>query len=279
MPERETIAEMLACGMQQLSKCGNIAHIEARALLRHRLQMSDAELLTRGEQPIAETAARDFAADIARRLSGEPMAYIVGHREFMGLNFITTPAALIPRPETEELTEAAIWHLPPDTRRQVLDIGTGCGAIGLSIALKRLRCEVKLAEYDNNALALARQNAATLGARAAFCRSDWYAGISGRFHLIVSNPPYVQENREELKALRYEPILALCGGADGLRALAAVIVGAPQHLHAGGVLIVEHGYDQQKETRRLFAEAGFCGIRCLRDIGGQPRITLGVRGG
>ncbi|MDM5147531.1 peptide chain release factor N(5)-glutamine methyltransferase [Candidatus Persebacteraceae bacterium Df01] len=279
----ETIGTLLANGTQQLAtQCGEkTAFIEARVLLRHIVDdADDATLIRKENNEVTATVREAFEHNVQRRLTGEPVAYIVGNCEFMGLDFITTPAALVPRPETEEMTEAALLHLPEDTGR-VLDMGAGCGAIGLSIAHLKKQIHVLLADTSEDTLALAQKNAHHLGVNnAQFHHGNWFSQMGNeRFDLIVSNPPYVAANDEVLATLRYEPILALVGGNDGLDGLRQVIVGAPQHLTAGGVLMVEHGAQQATAVRMLFASAGFCGVCCCNDLAGLPRITFAVRGG
>ena len=274
----KTIAAVWHNAVRQLTDGGIMnAELEVRILLKHRLQVDDGGLFATDTRLFADDEYREFKNDIRRRLGGEPMAYIVGRREFMGLDFLTTSAALAPRPETEELTETALAHILPDKQSSALDMGAGCGAIGLSIARMRPHSRVTLADCSKDALSLAQQNAERLNARARFCLSDWFADIGGVFDFIVANPPYIADTDAALSALRFEPRLALCGGADGLRDLAAVIAGAPKKLRAGGVLLVEHGAQQAASVRQMFAAAGFCGVCCRRDLSALPRITFGVR--
>ncbi|MGI9306289.1 MAG: peptide chain release factor N(5)-glutamine methyltransferase [Gammaproteobacteria bacterium] len=253
------------------------AHIDARVLLKHCMNIGDGELAARAEEKMDGALRQKLAANIRRRLAGEPAAYIIGRREFMGLDFMTTPAALAPRPETEELTETALAHILPGRAARALDLGAGCGAIGLSIARLRPQSKVLLADCSEDALALAQKNSARLNAPARFCQTDWFAGIGEVFDLIVANPPYIAAGDGALAALKFEPPLALCGGADGLQSLQAVVAGAPRHLRAGGLLLVEHGAAQENAVRKLFADAGFCGISCRTDLAGLPRMTFGVR--
>lgn len=274
----DTHAALLREGARRLAAGGiAAAQVDARALLKHRLQIGDSALAMRDNDVVDDSVRREFGRDIARRLDGEPAAYIIGRREFMGIDFITTPAALAPRPETEELTEIALAHIVPGRTARTLDLGAGCGAIGLSIARLRPQSRVTLADCSEDALSLARRNAAMLNAPARFCRSDWFHGIGEEFDLIVANPPYIAADDSALTMLHHEPRLALCGGEDGLRALAMVIAGAPQKLRPGGLLFIEHGATQEEEVRGMFAAAGFCGICCRHDLARLPRITFAVR--
>lgn len=261
--------------------------VDARALLMDCLGFEEAGwLLARAHCAVPEAAATRFEGYVALRCEGWPVAYIVGWREFFGRRFMTTRAALIPRPETELLVEAALAHLP-ETGGRVLDLGAGCGAIGISVALARPRCRVLLTDVCEETLALARRNAARLRARnARFARGDWYAALEaeaevpgGGFDAVVCNPPYVAADDAHLRRgdLRFEPSLALVGGADGLAALSEVVARAPRVLRPGGVLLVEHGAGQAAAVRALFARAGFCGMAGLRDLAGWPRVMLAVR--
>lgn len=257
--------------------------LEARALLLDALGLEEyAALLAQEDAALPAAAGETFRKHIAARCTGEPVAYILGWREFYGRRFVTTPAALIPRPETETLVEAALAHLPESAR--VLDLGCGCGAIGICIALAKPQCALTLTDVSSESVALARANAARHKAEnIQFACGDWYAPLgevaqASRFHMVVSNPPYVAADDAHLQRgdLRFEPPLALVGGADGLVALAQVVGHAPAVLQRGGVLLVEHGNTQAAAVRQLFAAAGFCGVRTLHDLSAQPRVTLAV---
>lgn len=274
-----SIGAMLKAGAKRLSDAGvDTADLDARVLMKHRLNMEDGALLSSSMKMLDDKQQRAFYEDIERRLQGEPAAYIVGRREFMGIDFLTTPAVLIPRPETEELTETALAHIPKESAARVLDLGAGCGAIGLTIANKRPSCDVTLTDCSADALSLAKQNAERLRARVKFFLSDWFNGIKDDFDYIIANPPYISADDSAWAGLRYEPRIALYGGRDGLRELGAVIAGAPKQLRPGGVLFVEHGAQQADAVRKQFADAGFCGVCCRKDMAGLPRITFGVRG-
>ena len=279
----ESIDDAIRRGARELSAvAGGGATLEARTLLLECLQLDDyAQLLSRAADAFPSAAAACYQAFIQDRRAGRPIAYILGWREFYGHRFRTTPAALIPRPETEELVTLALWHLPDGQPARVLDLGAGCGAIGVSIALARQTATVLLSEVGEETLALARENAAQHKVvNAQFLRGDWYAALddASPLDLIVSNPPYIADDDEHLRRgdLRFEPPLALVGGADGLESLRRVIAGASQRLRRGGVLMVENGHDQAAAVRQLFAAAGFCGILQRRDMAGHERITLGV---
>jgi release factor glutamine methyltransferase len=258
-----------------------LVQVDARVLLQHVLGCDRAWLAAHAGDELAREHADAFFALAKRRREGEPVAYLVGHREFWGLDLAVTPAVLIPRPETETLVEAALARLPSDRPTRVLDLGTGSGAIALAIARERPRAEVTATDVSPDALEIARGNAARLGLRnVAFLRSDWYASLPApaeAFDAIVSNPPYIAPDDPHLTEgdLRFEPRAALTPGSTGLSALAAIVAGAPGRLAPGGLLAVEHGYDQSEAVRGLFASAGLRSVEALRDLAGVWRVVLG----
>lgn len=225
--------------------------------------------------------ALTFEAMVSRRAAGEPVAYIVGSREFYGHEFRVTPDVLIPRPETELLVERALTYAAGRPGPRVLDLGTGSGCIAVTLALELAGAHVVAVDRSPPALAVAQANAARLGA-AVECRvSDWYGALAPdeRYDVIVANPPYIAGADRHLDAgdLRFEPRGALTPGGDGLAALRAIIAGAPAHLVADGWLAVEHGYDQAAACRALFAAAGYLDIASWRDLAGIERVTSGRR--
>lgn len=266
-----------------LAARSNIDAVDARILLGHALGVSRTYLATHAERPLMADEAARFAALVARRARGEPVAYIVGRREFYGREFRVTPAVLIPRPETELLVEAALELMPPEVPVEVLDLGTGCGAIAVTLACERPQAMIYGVDASEAALDLARSNAhAQIGSSWAslttLLQGDWYSPFSGRrFDVIVANPPYVVDGDAHLAQgdVRFEPRQALASGADGLDALRLIVAGAASRLAPGGWLICEHGYDQAKAVGTLFADAGFGALFCRADLAGIPRITGG----
>lgn len=212
---------------------------------------------------------------LARRADGEPVAYLIGKREFWSLELAVTPAVLVPRPETELVVELALERLADDGR--VLDLGSGSGAIAIAIAKEKPRCRVTASDVSLAALEVARGNARRFGIDIHFVESDWFGAIDETFDLIVANPPYVAATDSHLAALRHEPQNALVAGNDGLDALRRVIAGAPAHLDASGWLIVEHGNSQGGSVRDLFRAAEFRDIATYRDLAGHDRATVGRR--
>jgi len=253
------------------------ARSETQTLLQHALNVNRAYLLAHPEQELdaAQTAA--YRALLQRRLAGEPIAYILGEREFFGLKFKVSLATLIPRPETELLVYLALRHLPQGGR--VLDLGSGSGAIALSIVHARPDAEVTVVDASIEALAVARENARRLNiVNTRFVQSDWFARLAGeRFDLIVANPPYIADGDAHLAQgdLRYEPRSALASGADGLDDLRRIIGGANAHLTTGGWLLLEHGYDQAAAVRDLLLSAGLDGVFSATDLAGIERVSGG----
>jgi release factor glutamine methyltransferase len=255
------------------------ARIEAQYLLQNALQRPRAWLLAHPEYVPGETQLAGYRQLLQRRLQGEPVAYILGEREFFGLDFKVTPDVLIPRPETELLVELALQKIPAQSPFSVLDLGTGSGAIALSIAHGRPAIEVTAVDASPAALTVAEANAQRLGVgNVRFLRSDWFDGLEGqRFDLIASNPPYVAADDPHLRQgdLPFEPASALVSGADGLNDIRRIVGGAPGHLHSGGWLWLEHGYDQAVQVRELLQRAGFCEVFSASDLSGIERVSGG----
>jgi release factor glutamine methyltransferase len=251
--------------------------LENRILLCHATGLSRVQLITRADQALSEAEAERLAELLRRRLAGEPIAYIVGKREFFGLDFAVSEAVLIPRPDTELIVELAIERLPP--RGRLLDMGTGSGAIAVSVAHSRRDAAVTALDVSEAALAVARTNAENNQASVRFLRSDWFNVLDAgeTFELIASNPPYIAAGDEHLSQgdLRFEPAGALTDHADGLSALRTIIAGSPRHLVAGGWLLLEHGYDQAAAVRALLDAGGYLEVQSWRDLGGIERVSGG----
>lgn len=273
---RDTI---LAAAARRIDK------VDARVLLEHVLGVSRAGLMAHPELLLDPDAAARYETLVAQRESGVPVAYLTTRREFYGLEFEVGPAVLIPRPETEGLVDLVLERFDADTSFSLCDLGCGSGAIAVSVAFMRPRAHVLAVDLSADALALAERNALRLLGSGLADRfvpvcGDWYRPAVGRrFDAIVSNPPYVREDDPHLARgdLRHEPRSALAAGSDGLAALRAVVGGAPAHLNGGGMLAVEHGYDQGAACRALFRDVGLDGIETRRDMAGIERITLGFR--
>lgn len=252
--------------------------LEARILLSHALGLSRVQLITRSEHPLDAEQAQHLTALFRRRMAGEPIAYLVGEREFFGLMLHTTPDVLIPRPETELLVELALQYLPQGGR--VLDLGTGSGAIAIAIAHQRPDAKLMASDRSSAALQVAARNASRHGVQVTFVESDWYSSIPAQpFDLIVSNPPYIVAGDPHLSQgdLRHEPIDALTDHGDGLGALRQIVAGAATRLVPGGWLLMEHGYDQAAAVRSLLQSSGCAEVQSWQDLAGIERVSGGRR--
>jgi release factor glutamine methyltransferase len=250
---------------------------EARLLVAHALGKDRAWLVAHADAELATGAAERARALLARRRAGEPIAYILGRREFHGLDLVVTPDVLIPRPESELLVDLAIERLDRGAGR-VLDLGTGSGAIASAIACAAPRAEVWATDAAPVALAVARANAARLAPRVHLVRSDWFAALAGeRFDVVAANPPYVAAEDPHLWQgdLRFEPRAALVGGADGLDCIRRIVSEARACLTARGWLLFEHGHDQADAARALLEAAGYRQVTSWPDLAGILRVAGG----
>lgn len=257
--------------------------VDAEALLLHVLRQPRSWLFAHADDALDPDALAAFAALVARREAGEPVAYLSGRRGFWTLDLEVTPATLIPRPETELLVELALQRLPRDAVTHVADLGTGSGAIALAIASERPRTQLLATDASADALAVARRNAQRLGiGNVRFAEGDWLAPLAaGRFALIVSNPPYIEAADPHLARgdLRFEPSSALASGADGLDDIRRIVAGARAHLEAGGWLLFEHGWNQGEAARVLLREAGYAQVFTAADLEARDRVSGGRKAG
>lgn len=252
--------------------------LDAELLLAHALGQSRSYLRTWPEREPDAAQCAAFAALLERRRAGEPVAYLLGRQGFWSLDLEVAPHTLIPRPDTELLVETALT-LGPGGPARVLDLGTGTGAIALALACERPAWQVLGVDRVSEAVQLAERNRARLGlGNARFVESVWFSALVGEhFALIVGNPPYIAAADRHLSEgdVRFEPASALVAGEDGLDDIRRIVAEAPEHLEAGGWLLLEHGYDQAEAVRALFAARGFAALESRRDLGGHQRITLG----
>lgn len=254
---------------------------EAEMLIAHALGKDRAWVISHGEHVLDDGKAEEIDLTVEARALGTPVAYLIGAREFYGREFRVDQRVLIPRPETETLIEAALERMPAG-ERNVLDLGTGSGAIAVTLALERPQWAVTAVDASADALDCAQANATALHAEnVVFLEGSWYAPVAGwTFDLIVSNPPYVAGADEHLKQgdLRFEPMTALTDGSqDGLASIHAIVSGAANHLNPDGWLMLEHGYDQADLCRELLAAAGFQDLFSQPDLAGIPRVAGGRR--
>jgi len=271
--------DMQGARVAEMLRIPDVDPMDARALLRATLGVSDAFLVAHPGQALTGAQRERYLAWIKRRRAGEPVAYLTGEREFHSLAFKVTPAVLIPRPETEILVEAALERIPAQAPFRVLDLATGSGCVAVAIALHRPGARVTAADLSGDALAIARDNATRHRAAIEFIESDWFTALSGRrFHLVVCNPPYVAERDPHLAEgdLRFEPRRALVGGADGLYCIRLITDQARAYLEPGGSLLFEHGHDQGERCRALLVQGGYRNVAAHRVLAGIERIAGGM---
>lgn len=275
MPEESQVARILACPPEP--------RLDRRLLLQSVLQRSHAWLASHPEYALQPAELTQFRQLLALREQGRPMAYLLGFKEFHGLELAVSPSVLIPRPETEGLVDWALELLPEHSSARVLDMGTGSGAIAVSLLYRRPELRITATDISAGALEIAKTNAQRWQPAESrpidFYAGNWFAGLPSRapYHLILSNPPYVNDDDPHLDQgdVRHEPDLALKGGKEGLDALRILITEAPSHLRQGGWLLLEHGYDQGASCRELLCSSGFSGITTRTDLAGIGRLTGG----
>lgn len=269
-----TIAAALAAAREKIPPA------EARLLLGHVLGQSAAWLVAHDDADLGEDALRSFASLVARRGGGEPVAYLVGYREFYGRRFAVAPGVLIPRPETELLVDCVLQEVGAGGTARILDLGSGSGCIAITLALELPRAQVTAVDRSAIALAQTRVNAEQLQARLDVVKSDWLAAVQEQvFDVIVSNPPYIAASDAHLSRgdLLHEPVEALASGKDGLDAIRQILAGSVSRLAPGGLLLIEHGYDQGERVPAMMSAAGLVDVSLHRDLAGLPRATAGRR--
>lgn len=278
---RATLADQLQWAVEQLSPTSDTAKLDAEVLLAHVLQKSRTFLIAFPERPLTDSQQSQFRELVEQRKQGQPVAYLLGEKEFWSLTLNVTPATLIPRPDTELIVEWVLAHYPDRNDFLALDLGTGSGALALALASERRSWRWLATDISEQALAVARQNAKTNRIdNVDFQQSHWFEQLLPKsFDLIVSNPPYIAAQDPHLTQsdIRFEPPQALVSGQDGLDAIRVILRDAPNYLKPNAPLIVEHGYDQGPSIQALFQHAGFEQIETLNDLAVMPRATLGYR--
>lgn len=273
-----TYRQLLEHARGQLAAFSDNPQLEAELLLARAVDRPRTHLRAWPERrPDAEQLAQ-FETLLGRRLHGEPIAYILGEREFWSLLLTVNADTLIPRPDTEILVETALERIPTDRACAVLDLGTGSGAIALALQKERPLARVTASDASAAALLVARNNARQLGLDLEFREGDWWTPFRGRrFDVAVSNPPYIENKDPHLDRgdLRFEPRDALAAGVDGLDDIRRLVKNAPSHLNRGGWLLLEHGFNQAEAVRELLAAAGFARLGCRKDLAGHPRVSFG----
>lgn len=262
--------------IEDLLKLSLVDPLEAQVLLAHALKCTRVQLVIRNKDPLTPQQVTEISALLMRRMQGEPIAYLTGEREFHGLRFEITPDVLIPRHETELLVELGSEKLPKSG--SVLDLGTGSGAIAVSLAHARRDAQVTATDISQAALAVARRNASAHAVSIQLVHSDWWDKVEGLFDVIVSNPPYIAASDPHLLRgdLRFEPRTALTDEANGMMHISAIIDGAARHLNPGGWLLIEHGYDQAAAVRTLLQKSGWQHAQSWKDLAGIERVSGAV---
>jgi release factor glutamine methyltransferase len=270
------------------ARARGVDRLDAQLMLAAILGVARSALIAHDDLPVPLDAQARWAQWLARRAAGEPLAYLLGTKEFHGLAIEVNADVLVPRPETELLVDwalalvAALATLGRGASdggaASVLDLGTGSGAIALALKQRQPSLVVSASDVSAAALAVAGRNASRLGLAIELVESSWWQALAGRcFELVVANPPYIAADAPQLAALRHEPRTALTPGGDGLDAIRAIVAGAPAHLRPGGWLLVEHGFDQGRAVRALFAAAGLASVETRADLAGHERATGGRR--
>ncbi len=274
-----SISTALDHASQKLNTFYSDSRLEAELLLCHLLHKNRAYLFAHSEELLDQTQLELYKHLIAQRARGIPIAYLMGTREFWSLTLKVNQHTLIPRHETERLVELALELIPNHPQTQVLDLGTGSGAIALALAKERPQWEITACDSSLEALKVAKENAQSLGiTNVSFYHSDWFQNIpSARYHAIVSNPPYIAEQDPHLQKgdLRFEPLSALASGQDGLSDLQYIIEHSYNYLLPNGLLLLEHGYDQKISVRAILNKIGYNKIHCWKDIQGHDRVSGG----
>ncbi len=273
-----TVSASLEQAARRLSKTLASPRRESELILSHCLGCPLTSLFTEPARILEPAVQSRFDAFVTRRLAGEPLSYLTGHRGFWSLDFRVSPDTLIPRPETEALIRAALHLIPDDHTGRLLDLGTGCGTLAITLAHERPRLEVWATDQSLRALDLARTNACALGTPSiVFCSGDWFEALPQGidFDWMVCNPPYLAEHDPALDqdGIRYEPRASLVAGETGLEALFRIIEEAPRRLRQSGWLIVEHAHDQAEAIAHRFDANGWRNVAAYRDIGGQAQGT------
>ncbi len=275
-----TLGEVSRQASQLLETTSDSPRLDAELLIAYALNIPRSRFIADPDQVLNAQQLNQIQTLIDRRAQGEPIAYILGCKHFWDLELKVTPDVLIPRPDTELIVETALTLFPADASINVLDLGTGSGAIAIAIARSRPHWHVCASDESRSALTVAIENAEYYQLHnLSLLQSHWFDDLvkDKRFHLILSNPPYIPQNDPHLLQgdVRFEPQQALVSGADGLDAIRYLVAESKQHLQPDGWLMLEHGYDQGDPVRQLFVEHGYQDVQQRKDLGGHVRVTLG----
>lgn len=274
------LGELLSSASKQLYSISDSPRLDAQVLLAQCLSKSRTWLATWPDKIISSTQAEQFSHLLERRLNGEPIAHITGHREFWSLDILVNKHTLIPRPDTELLIEQVLLNTPLDSCIQLLDLGTGSGAIALALASERPKWQIIASDQSSAALQMAKKNAQQLNlTNIQFYQGSWFGPIKQlKFDIIACNPPYIPSDDPHLSQgdVRFEPLSALASGRDGLDDIRLIVDQARQHLKPNGRLIIEHGYDQKEQLMHIFKNSCYKNITQHLDLSGNPRLTSGL---
>lgn len=261
-----------------LSTQSDSARLDAEILLGHLLKVTRTFLYTHATDALDPDMLKAYQKLVLKRIAGEPIAYITGVKEFWSIPLSVNNSTLIPRPETELLVESVLTLLPQE-EASILDLGTGSGAIAIALAVTKPLWKITAVDLNPSTLKVAKNNALTLGLNnITFIQSDWFTAIpEQQFDAILSNPPYIEENDPHLCEgdVRFEPLLALTSGADGLNALTTIIQHGPRYLKQNGIMLLEHGYNQAHVVKQLLKQAHFDKVQCFYDLQHHPRVSIG----
>ncbi len=273
-----TLAALLAEGTQRLADSSDSARVDCEILLGHVLNKPRSYFFSHPEHEVSAAQAAQFRDWLQRRAEGQPVAYLVGRQAFYQHEFLVSPDTLIPRADTELLVDAVLERLPADDALRIADLGTGTGAIAISLALSRPRWQLEAVDFTVAILDLVQRNVSRLQAtNVKILQSNWCARLHGDYDAIVSNPPYIAEQDRHLDQgdVRFEPRSALVAGDDGLDDIRVIVAQSRPLLRVGGLLALEHGYDQADAVQTILCDNGFARIETLRDLGDNDRVTLG----
>ena len=275
MSQLATIEASLNDAESTLSAASESPRLDAEILLAWVLDVPRSYLFAHTEEELPDRQASDFSDAIERREKFEPVAYITGSKEFWSMQLNVSRDTLVPRPETETLVEQALQRIPQDRACRVLDLGTGSGAIAIAIASERPKIAIVATDSNSKALLVAKENASLHKLRnITFLEGDWTeTGAEQTFDVVVSNPPYVNDNDPRLDSLRYEPQDALTAGVDGLDAIRTIARDAKTVVRIDGWLVFEHGIEQQDAVAAVLHGYGWTDIECIEDLAGHPRVT------
>jgi release factor glutamine methyltransferase len=277
--ENNSIAHWVTCGQEQLAPCSDSAKLDAQILLSFVLDKERVYLLTWPEENLTESTVQRYLALLKRRVSGEPIAYIIGVKEFWSLPFKVSPATLIPRPDTEVLVESVLEHFGELDSIHCLDLGTGTGAIALALASEQPQWQIDAVDFNRDAVKLAKQNAQDLElTQVNIFQSNWFSAVNEKkFDVIVSNPPYIDASDEHLNQgdVRFEPDSALVADEHGLADIKHIAQQALHFLNTSGALFFEHGFEQGEAVRNILTTLGYENAKTVRDLNGHDRITWG----